>query len=135
MRRLHVISAATSVAVLVLSAALSPAAAAAFTGGTNAWTVISAPTLFYTSGNPATAVTYLNNLNATTLGIVILVVHNSLGQTVDYAAATLNLAPGANSTAYDVIFGLPPGTYNASLFAIIPSGTAISTLSTETITI
>jgi hypothetical protein len=62
-------------------------------------------------------------------------VHNSAGQTVYYTTATITVAAGGSATAYDVIAGLPSGTYSVTIFAVSTSGTAISTSSTVTVTI
>jgi hypothetical protein len=69
---------------------------------------------------------YKNNLNSSVLGIVVWVVHNGIGQTVGYGAATIQPDPGANSTALPIIYNLAPGTYNSTLFVIASSGVAIS---------
>jgi len=66
----------------------------------------------------------LSQVNLTS--IVYLVVRNTSGQTVLYSTEVLELSPGANGTAYLVAFGLPPGYYNAALFAISTAGTAVS---------
>jgi hypothetical protein len=71
-----------------------------------------------TLGNPG---------NGYVTGIVLMVVHNSLGQTVEYSTATLQLANGANGTAYLVPFGLAPGEYSSSVFVVTTGGVAIST--------
>jgi len=69
---------------------------------------------------------YRNNLNVSVLGIVLWVVHNSIGQTVGIGAGTIELSPGANATAELIIYELAPGTYDSVVFAIATSGVAIS---------
>jgi hypothetical protein len=69
---------------------------------------------------------YRNNLNQSVLGFVIWVVHNGIGQTVGYGAATIQPGPGANVTAVPIIYNLAPGTYDSSVFVIASSGVAIS---------
>ena len=69
---------------------------------------------------------YRNNLNASVLAIVLWVVHNNIGQTVGFGAATIDLAPGANATANPTIYSLPSGTFNSTIFAISTSGVAVS---------
>jgi hypothetical protein len=85
--------------------------------------------------NKAVQTSYTNNSNAPLTAIVYAVVHNSAGQTVSYSTATLNLASGASGTAYDVLFGLAPGTYSVTVFVTTTSGTAISGTSTVTVTV
>ena len=69
---------------------------------------------------------YVSYFNATTTGIVFMVVHNDLGQTVEISTSVLQLAALANGTAYTITFGLASGQYSASFFVTSPSGTAIS---------
>jgi len=78
---------------------------------------------------------YTNLGSANTTGIVFSVVRNALGQTVEYSTATVQIASGGISTAYLVVFGLPGGQYSASLFAVYPSGVALSTTTTIAITV
>ena len=65
--------------------------------------------------SPVWSTTFQNNLDVAVLGIVIMVLHNNLGQTVFFSTATLNLTRGLSGTAYNVEFGLPPGIYNATI--------------------
>jgi hypothetical protein len=93
------------------------------------------PTSTHVGTNPAVQTTYTNTSNAPVTAIVYGVVHNSAGQTVYYTTATITVAAGGSATAYDVIAGLPSGTYSVTIFAVSTSGTAISTSSTVTVTI
>jgi hypothetical protein len=68
-------------------------------------------------------------------GIVYLVVHNRLGQTAEYSTATLQLAVGANGTAYPIAFGLPSGEYSATFFVVTSGGVAISVSTTVPFTV
>lgn len=79
---------------------------------------------------PVMETTFQNNLDVGVLGIVIMVVHNNLGQTVFYSTATLNLTRGFSGTAYNVEIGLPPSKYQATIFAVSTSGVAISNSTT-----
>jgi hypothetical protein len=90
------------------------------------WTEIGPPV--YTALGPyqSVEISYINGINATVTGIVFMVVHNYLGQTVEISTATLTLAAGANGTAYPIAFGLAPCQYSASLFATSTSDVAIS---------
>jgi hypothetical protein len=81
------------------------------------------------------AMTYANSANISLLGIVFLVVHNSLGQTLEISTGSVVLAAGANGTAFPVVFGLAPGTYQGTYFVISPAGTAMSSTSTLNFTV
>ncbi len=85
--------------------------------------------------NKAVQTSYTNNSNAPLTAIVYAVVHNAAGQTVSYSTATLQLNAGQSGTAYDVLFGLAPGTYTVSVFVTTTSGVAISSTSTVTVTV
>jgi trimeric autotransporter adhesin len=85
--------------------------------------------------NKAVQTSFTNNSNAPVTAIVYAVVHNALGQTVAYSTATITANPGNSATAYNVLFGLAPGTYSVTIFATSTSGTAISTTSTVSVTI
>jgi len=122
-------------ALILLPVVVMPATASTFVGGTNAWTLVALPSTVTLRGSPTTEADFLNDLNATTLGIVLLVVHNSGGQTVYITAGTVSIQAGTNSTAYLTIFGLSSGTYSASVFVMLPSGTAISVPTTVTVSI
>jgi hypothetical protein len=86
-------------------------------------------------GYSVSALTYLNTSNTTVIGVVFMVIHNDLGQTVEVSTATLQLAAGANGTAYLTRFGLASGAYSGTFFVVEPSGVAISTTTTETFTV
>jgi hypothetical protein len=81
------------------------------------------------------AMTYANSANISLLGIVFLVVHNSLGQTLEISTGSVVLAAGANGTAFPVVFGLAPGMYNGTYFVISAAGTAMSSASTLNFTV
>jgi len=78
---------------------------------------------------------FTNNSNAPVTGFVYAVVHNALGQTVDISTATVSAPAGGSVSAFNALFGLPPGTYSVSLFVTSSSGTAISRTSTVSVTI
>ncbi len=89
--------------------------------------MINRPTVVPIGCCEATLATYQNNLNATTSGIVFVVLHNRAGQTVYFTAASMTITPGGNQTGDLVLYGLTPGaSYNASFFAALFSGVAIS---------
>ena len=81
------------------------------------------------------SIPYVNTFNTTAIGIVFMVVHNSLGQTVEISTGVLQLAAGANGTAYTIVFGLASGEYSATFFVTEPSGVAISATTTAAFTV
>jgi len=84
-------------------------------------------------GYSALGIPYLNTSNSTVTGVVFMVIHNyPMNQTIEISTATLQLAAGANGTAYLIQFGLASGMYQAIFFVVEPSGVAIS--STVTLT-
>ena len=138
MNRLAVLYAVISLAVLVVPNVVAPAAASPFTGGTNGWTIIGQPSVAQLSGLPPTAkANYQNNLNVTiALGLVYIVLHNSLGQTIFVNVGTsTNVAVSKNSTVSVAIFNVPTGPYSATFFAVLPSGAAMSVSTTVQITL
>jgi len=80
-------------------------------------------------------VSYTNNSNAPQTAYIYGVVHNALGQTVAYTTATVSPAAGASQTGQLVLFGLAPGTYSVTLFAVSTSGTALSTTTNVSVTV
>jgi hypothetical protein len=79
--------------------------------------------------------TYANGINATVTGVVFMVVHNSLGQTVQISTCVLQLAAGANGTAYTIAFGLASGEYSATFFVVSTGGYAISSTTAAPFTV
>jgi hypothetical protein len=104
----------------------------AIVGGTAVWTMVGAPAEKTLTISPAGVTTFHNNLDVAVLGIVIMVLHNDMGQTVYFSTATMNITRGMSSTAYNVEFGVIPGIYNATYFAVSTSGVAISNSTTAT---
>jgi hypothetical protein len=138
MNRLAVLYAVVSLAVLIVPNVITPVAASPFTGGTNGWTIIGQPSLAQLSGLPPTAkANYQNNLNVTiALGLVYVVLHNTVGQTIFVNVGTsTNVAVSKNSTVSVAIFNVPTGTYSATFFAVLPSGAAMSVPTTVQITL
>ncbi len=78
---------------------------------------------------------FSNTSTAPVTAVVFAVVHNALGQTVSYSTATVTASAGGSATAYNVLYGLAPGTYSVTIFATSTSGTAISNTSTVSVTI
>jgi hypothetical protein len=79
--------------------------------------------------------TFTNTSNAPVTAFVYAVVHNALGQTVDISTATVTASAGGSVTAFNALFGLPPGTYSVTIFVTSSSGTAISTSTPVSVTI
>lgn len=122
-------------ALIVLSCASQAAAATAFVGGTNDWTFVSEPTITRLGISEAAASTFDNRLEVSVLAVVIMVVRNDAGQMVSFSTATLNITRGSYGTAYTPEFGLPFGTYNATIFAMTIGGVAISNSSSVLISV
>ena len=105
-----------------------------FIGDKTDFSLLKAPTMV-AIGNRAVELVYANNLNFTAVGIAWLIVHDSAGQTVFYSTSTLTPAGGVNGTTYNIIFGLAPGTYSATVFVTSVSAVAISSPSSFSFTI
>jgi hypothetical protein len=111
------------------------AASTSACSSTGCWSETGNP--LYTSLGPYSSfeTTYVNGINATVTGVVFMVVHNSLGQTIEISTCVLQLASGANGTAYTITFGLASGEYSATFFAVSTSGYAISSTTTSPFTV
>ncbi len=117
------------------SSARAANASTFITGGTDTWTLVNQPSIIPLGSFMGAQAVYRDNSNATVIGIVIMTLHNGVGQTVYYTATSLTLAPGGNATAYEVVSGLPSGNYNATFFATTPNGVAISLPTTTVVTL
>jgi len=131
---LHRTAALAISAAFLVFAAFSPVSAGTPILNTSSFTVLGTPSVANIGCCPTGQSVWKDNLNVTALGLVILVLHASNGQTMYVTAATINPAAGGNATAYDAIFGVPSGTYSATWFVMASSGVAMSTATTETIT-
>jgi hypothetical protein len=104
--------------------------------GTTCMVLSGTPTVGKSGANTVISTSFTNNSNAPQTAYIYAVVHNALGQTVLYATSTLNgVAPGASETGQLVLFGLPSGTYTATVFVVSTTGTALSTSATVSVTI
>jgi len=103
--------------------------------GTACMGVSGTPSVSKSGGNTLITVSYTNNSNAPQTAYIYGVVHNALGQTVAYTTATVSPAAGASQTGQLVLFGLAPGTYSVTLFAVSTSGTALSTTTNVSVTV
>ncbi len=99
------------------------------------WTQVDPPVLTQLATYQSFKVTYNNTISVSMTGMVFMVVHNSLGQTVQISISSLQLAPGANGSAFPILLGLPSGNYTATFFATTPGDVAISTASVQTFSI
>jgi hypothetical protein len=118
---------------LVLGMSFAPAAyAQTFVGEPSDWSFVGAPVVTTLGVQQAAQVTLDNHLEVSVLGIVILVLRNNLGQTVDFTTGTITLTTGlgAYGTVYLVVGGVQPGMYNATIFAFTLAGVAISNSTT-----
>ncbi len=89
------------------------------------------------NGGAMVGVTFANNVQGCNYsGIVFLVAHNTIGQTVYISTATVFLPPSQNVTVYPFIFGLPPGTtLNSTIFMTTFGGSPLSLSTTFVFTI
>jgi hypothetical protein len=73
-------------------------------------------------------VTYISHAQGCELyGLVFLVGHNVMSQTIDISTATILLPPGQNVTVSPLVFGFPPDTtLNSTIFMVSFSGVALS---------
>jgi hypothetical protein len=74
--------------------------------------------------------TYNNNLRVAATGTTYLVLHNGLGQTLYIANTTVWVDPAFYESQIVSVRGLPPGTYNATIFVVSSSGCTISRTTT-----
>ena len=95
------------------------------------WAPTSPPVYVKLGAYSSFQVAYFSAMNSEVTGIIFVVVHNYLNQTVEISTSTLQLAPTAYGTANPVIFGLASGVYSATFFATQTSGVAISPTTTE----
>ncbi len=89
---------------------------------------LGAPSLRVSGAGAMVGITYINHSQGCDYpGIVFLVAHNTISQTVYIATATIFLPPNLNVTVCPFIFGFPSGTLlNSTIWVISPSGVALS---------
>jgi hypothetical protein len=128
----------------VSSSSVALASPPSVTVGSVSSTSCNTTTCMTVSGTPASSQqgqftgvtsTFTNNSNAPVTAFVYAVVHNALGQTVEISTATVTASAGGSTTAFNALFGLPPGTYSVTIFVTSSSGTAISGTSPVSVTI
>jgi hypothetical protein len=103
--------------------------------GTACMGISGTPSVSKSGGNTIISATFTNNSNAPQTAFIYAVVHNALGQTVEYTTATVSPAAGGSQTGQLVLFGLAPGTYSVTVFVVSASGTALSTTTNVSVTI
>jgi len=103
--------------------------------GTSCMGLSGTPAVTTSGGNKVITATFSNNSNAPQTAYIYGVVHNALGQTVAYTTATVSPNAGASASGQLVLFGLAPGSYSVTLFAVSTSGVALSTTSTVSVTV
>jgi hypothetical protein len=103
--------------------------------GTGCMTLSGQVSIQTISGYKTAVTSWTNNSNAPVTAIVYATARNAAGQTVLISTGTITASAGASATAYDVLFGLPSGTYTVNLFVTSTGGVAISTSSTATVTV
>jgi len=113
-------------ALLLLASAGQGALADTFIGGTNAWTMVGAPTFARSFGNPVALLTYSNHLGVNVTGIVIMVLRDNSTRLVYFSTSTVTIPAGGLGTLQMVEFGQAAGTYHASFFAFTFGGVALS---------
>jgi len=122
------------VALLVLSSG-SAASADTFVGGTNAWTLVGSPSSSSDCIGPCELLSYSSHLSVSVQGIVLMVLRNNSSQMVYLSTASATIASEGIAQVYLVEFGLAPGTYNATFFALSFAGVAISLPTSATFTV
>jgi len=104
--------------------------------GTTCMSVTGTPGVQTLGAYKGIVATYTDNSNAAQTGVVYAVVHNASGQTVYYTTATISPAGNGGTQVADLIlFGLPSGSYTATLFVTSTGGTAISGTTTVSVTL
>jgi hypothetical protein len=82
------------------------------------------------NGLPVVEISYTNQLNTSITFVVYGAFHNSAGQVVYMTTAVLSLNESATENAVLVVFGLPTGQYQVTIFAVASGGAVISPQST-----
>jgi len=93
-----------------------------------------APAKYYLLGTYHTINVTITNAQATSSTVVVLaVVHNAAGQTLEVTSSSAIVAAGATISAYPII-NLPSGTYSVNVFVWSISGASLSQTETVSIT-
>jgi len=100
----------------------------------NAFTFPATPTYYLLGGVYHTVNASIKNTQATSSTVVVLaVVHNAAGQTLEVTSSSAIVAAGSTISAYPVI-NLPSGTYSVNVFVWSTSGASLSQSKTVSIT-
>ena len=81
-------------------------------------------------GLPVVDIAYTDQINVSLTAVVYAAFHNSAGQVVYMTTAVLSLKEGVPENAVLVVFGLPTGEYQVTIFAVSSGGAVISPQST-----
>jgi len=103
--------------------------------GTSCFTLSGSATKTTVGAFTGISASFTDSSTASVTGIVYAVVHNNAGQTVYYTTATISPTAGATADAFLVLSGLPPGTYQVSVFVTDTSGNAISSSTSVSVTL
>jgi hypothetical protein len=124
-----------AVVLAVALAANEFSVATGFIGGTDVLTPVRHVSFCPADCTPNVGVVYdyQNNLDVNVTGIVWWVIHNGLGQTVQWSTSMVYIPAGSNVTGY-VVAPLPLGNYNSTVFVTTIGGIAISGLATLSFT-
>jgi hypothetical protein len=98
-----------SIATTVVAGSSEPITATKLTAGIAYQTTL--------AGYPGVAVTYINTGSANFTAVVLGVLKDSAGRTVDVLAATIIAAPNVNVTAFFPLKQYPSGSYTMTVFA------------------
>jgi hypothetical protein len=88
------------------------------------------------AGHPGVAETYVNTGSANFTTIVLGVLRDSGGRTIDVLASSITVAPNANVTAFLAFFKqYPSGSYTMTVYATTNQYVAVSLSATATVTV
>ena len=82
------------------------------------------------AGLKVVEIAYTDQLNTSLTAVVYAAFHNSAGQVVYMTTAVLTLNEAVPENAVLVVFGLPTGEYQVTIFAVASGGVIISPQST-----
>jgi len=118
-----------------LSVGTSPSGQACTNLGTSCFTLSGSASKTTVGAFTGLSASFTDTSTSAVTGIVYAVVHNNAGQTVYYTTATISPSAGATADAFLVLSGLPPGTYQVSVFVTDTSGNAISSSTSVSVTL
>jgi hypothetical protein len=116
-----------SIGTTVVTGSLPPSLTTELNPGTPSGTTL--------GGVPGLAETYVNTGGASLTVLVLGVVKNSGGSTVDVIATSFPVDPGKSATAFLAFGQYPSGTYTITVIAVTASSVAISTPVVATVSV